>query len=64
MITTSQTPDGPRIAIAAGIVDCPADGLSAERLLESATEATYAARGAGAPVARSSHGADAVLQDP
>jgi diguanylate cyclase (GGDEF)-like protein len=64
LISRSQSPEGPRIAIAAGVVDCPGDGLSAERLLESAAEATYAAKASGAPVARSPNAADAVLQDP
>ncbi len=64
LIAGSQSSDGPRIAIAAGVVDCPADGLSAERLLESAAEATYAAKAAGAAVARSPQAADQVLQDP
>ncbi len=64
LIASSQTAEGPRIAIAAGVVDCPADGLSAERLLESAAEATYAAKASGASVARSTNGADTVLQDP
>jgi diguanylate cyclase (GGDEF)-like protein len=64
LIASSQAADGPRLAIAAGVVECPADGLSAERLLESAAEATYAAKASGAPVARSANGSDAVLQDP
>lgn len=64
VISGSQGAEGPRIAIAAGVVDCPGDGLSAERLLESAAEATYAAKAAGAPVARSSRASDAILQDP
>ena len=64
VISGSQEVDGPRIAIASGIVDCPDDGLSAERLLESAAEATYAAKAAAAPVARSSRASDAILQDP
>jgi diguanylate cyclase (GGDEF)-like protein len=64
LISRSQSPEGPRIAIAAGVVDCPGDGLSAERLLESAAEATYAAKASGAAVARSPNGSDAVLQDP
>jgi diguanylate cyclase (GGDEF)-like protein len=64
VIAGSQSPDGPRIAIAAGVVTCPDDGLSAERLLESATEAIYAAKASGAAVARSPRGSDAVLQDP
>jgi len=63
LIASSQSPDGPRIAIAAGVVGCPADGLAAERLLESATEAIYAAKAAGAAVARSPDGSETVLQD-
>ncbi len=63
VITRSQGAEGPRIAIATGIVDCPDDGVSSERLLESATEATFAAKAAGAPVARSPRGSAAVLQD-
>jgi diguanylate cyclase (GGDEF)-like protein len=64
LISGSQSAAGPRIAIAAGVVECPGDGLSAERLLESAAEATYAAKAAGAPVARSPTVTDAPLQDP
>jgi len=63
LIASSQAPEGPRIAIAAGVVGCPADGLAAERLLESATEAIYAAKASGAAVARSPNGAETVLQD-
>ena len=47
LIASSQADEGPRIAIAAGVVSCPTDGTSAERLLESAAEATYAAKAAG-----------------
>jgi diguanylate cyclase (GGDEF)-like protein len=64
LIASSQATDGPRLAIAAGVVECPADGLNADRLLESAAEATYAAKAGGAPVARTTHGPHAVLQDP
>jgi len=63
LIASSQAPDGPRIAIAAGVVGCPDDGLAGERLLESATEAIYAAKASGAAVARSPNGSDVVLQD-
>ncbi len=63
LIAESQGRDGPRIAVAAGIAGCPADGLAAERLLESATEAIYAAKASGAAVARSPGGSDAILQD-
>ncbi len=65
LISRSQVHDGPRIAVATGIVDCPTDGLNAERLLESAAEATYAAKASGVTVGRSPN-ADppTVLQDP
>jgi diguanylate cyclase (GGDEF)-like protein len=63
LIASSQVPSGPRIAIAAGVVGCPADGLGVERLLESATEAIYAAKASGAAVARSANGSGTVLQD-
>ena len=64
LVAGSQTEAGPRIAIAAGVVGCPADGLAADRLLENATEAIHAAKASGVPVAaRGSNGSDAVLQD-
>ena len=53
LVEGSQAAEGPQIAIAAGVVGCPADGDTVERLLESATEATYAAKAAGNPVATS-----------
>lgn len=62
LIESSQAPDGPRIAIAAGVVACPADGNSVEQLLEAAAEATYAAKAAGEPVA-TSPGSAGLLQD-
>lgn len=62
LVAGSQTETGPRIAIAAGVVDCPADGLAAERLLENATEAVYAAKASGTAVAKRSNGSG-VLQD-
>ena len=65
LIERSQVHDGPRIAVATGIVDCPTDGLNAERLLESAAEATYAAKAAGVTVGRSPTASEpTVLQDP
>lgn len=65
LIARSQVQDGPRIAIATGIVDCPADGLNAERLLESAAEATYAAKASGTTVGRSANvTSPSALQDP
>jgi diguanylate cyclase (GGDEF)-like protein len=62
LIESSQAPDGPRIAIAAGVVACPVDGNSVEQLLEAAAEATYAAKAAGEPVA-TSPGSARLLQD-
>jgi diguanylate cyclase (GGDEF)-like protein len=63
LITSSQADEGPRIAIAAGVVSCPTDGTSAERLLESAAEATYAAKAAGVAVGRSPAGSSTGVQD-
>ena len=64
LVASSQSEEGPRIAIASGVVSCPEDGTSAERLLESAAEATYAAKAAGIPVGRSSGaGSERPVQD-
>jgi diguanylate cyclase (GGDEF)-like protein len=64
MIDASQADEGPRIAIATGVVSCPADGVTVERLLEAAAEATYAAKAAGKPVATSPASSPPVMQDP
>jgi diguanylate cyclase (GGDEF)-like protein len=63
LVASSQSDDGPRIAVAAGVVSCPTDGASAERLLESAAEATYAAKASGAAVGRSAAGSESGVQD-
>ncbi len=63
LIYNSQAPHGPRIAISAGVVDCPADGSNAEELIVSAHEANYAAKAAGVPAARLER-SPVVLQDP
>jgi len=63
LIEGSQAAEGPQIAIAAGVVACPADGDTVERLLESATEATYAAKAAGNPVATGPNSEPAPVQD-
>ena len=63
LIEGSQAAEGPQIAIAAGVVGCPADGDTVERLLESATEATYAAKAAGNPVATGPNSEPAPVQD-
>ena len=65
LIESSQAPEGPRIAIAAGIVACPADGETVERLLESADRGHL--RGEGGRAAgrdQPERRARRVLQDP
>jgi len=63
LIESSQAAEGPRIAVSVGIVGCPADGDTEERLIESATAATYAAKAAGRSVATNPSVASAALQD-
>lgn len=63
LIEGSQAAEGPQIGIAAGVVGCPADGDTVERLLESATEATYAAQASGQPVATGPNTAPSTVQD-
>jgi diguanylate cyclase (GGDEF)-like protein len=48
---SAQAEDGPRIAIAVGIASCPENGNEADRLLEAAQQASYAAKAEGQPVA-------------
>jgi diguanylate cyclase (GGDEF)-like protein len=62
LIEDAQVPEGARIAITVGVVACPDDGLTAERLLQSVDEASYAAKADGVPVARR-NGAPLDLQD-
>lgn len=64
LIEASQAPDGPRIAIAAGIVECPVDGDSAEALLDAASEAVFTAKAEGVAVSRYAAGPRMLLQDP
>ena len=63
LIARSQVVEGPRIAITAGVVDCPSDGISADELLASAYEAGYAAKASGVSAARIKTRV-AALQDP
>jgi len=62
-IQSSQSDDGPRIAITIGISSCPDHADNAEGLLEVAQEATYAAKAAGRPVVVAASNRDASLQD-
>jgi diguanylate cyclase (GGDEF)-like protein len=63
LIGSAQAAEGPRIAVAIGVVACPADGDTEEALIESATAATYAAKAAGRAVGTNPDGGRAVLQD-
>jgi len=63
VIERSQSEDGPRIAIAVGVASCPANGDNPRRLLESAAEATYAAKAAGQAVAIAASNGGVSLQD-
>ena len=63
LIESAQSEDGPRIAVAIGVVACPADGDNEERLVESATAAAYAAKAAGRSVATNPDVARSALQD-
>lgn len=62
LISNSQLDEGPRLAVAIGIASCPQDGDSAEKLVEAAEQASYAAKAAGEPVA-TSDGSEPALQD-
>jgi diguanylate cyclase (GGDEF)-like protein len=42
-----QHHDGPRMSVTVGVVSCPEHGDDADRLLEAAEEATYAAKASG-----------------
>ncbi len=59
VVGASQAPDGPRIAISAGISGCPEHGQDAGRLLEIAGDALGAARASGEPVQVALNGARA-----
>ena len=51
LVDHSQAESGPRIAISAGLASCPEHGDEAERLLQAAEEASWAAKAAGRGVA-------------
>ena len=50
LIAEAQLPEGPRLAITAGVSSCPADGRSPEHLIARAEQATYAAKAQGRPI--------------
>ena len=51
LVDGSQSADGPRVSIAAGLAACPEHGDDAETLLAAAEEATWSAKAAGRGVA-------------
>lgn len=59
-----QQHEGPRVTVTVGVASCPEHGDSAERLLEAAEEATYAAKAAGRRFAVGSGGAKSFVQEP
>jgi diguanylate cyclase (GGDEF)-like protein len=59
VVEAAQAPDGPRIAISAGISACPEHGQEAGRLLEIAGDALGAAKASGEPVQVALNGARA-----
>lgn len=63
LVANSQLAEGPRLAVEVGIASCPDDGDSAERLLEAAEQASYAAKAAGRQVATAGEGAEPTVQD-
>jgi len=50
LVDRSQTADGPRVAIAAGVAACPEHADDTQSLLAAAEEASFAAKAAGKPV--------------
>lgn len=63
LVEGSQAAEGPRIAVAIGIAACPDDGEEAELLLETAQQATYAAKAAGRHVGTGPNGPEPIVQD-
>jgi diguanylate cyclase (GGDEF)-like protein len=60
-----QHHDGPRMSITVGVASCPEHGDDAERLLEAAEEATYAAKASGRRFAVGAGGGEkSFLQEP
>jgi diguanylate cyclase (GGDEF)-like protein len=63
LVEGSQAAEGPRVAVAIGIAACPDDGEEAELLLETAQQATYAAKAAGRHVGTGPNGPEPIVQD-
>ncbi len=63
LVESSQLSEGPRIAVAVGVVACPDDGEESEALIEAAQQATYGAKAAGRRVGTGPGGPEPILQD-
>ena len=63
LVANSQLAEAPRLAIAIGLASCPEDGDGADRLLEAAERASYAAKAAGRQVATAREGTEPAVQD-
>lgn len=59
-----QHHDGPRMTVTVGVASCPEHGDNAERLLEAAEEATYAAKASGRRFAVGAGGVKSFVQEP
>jgi len=59
-----QHHEGPRMTVTVGVASCPEHGDGADRLLEAAEEATYAAKASGRRFAVGTGGAKSFVQEP
>ena len=59
-----QHHDGPRMSVTVGVASCPEHGDDAERLLEAAEEATYAAKASGRRFALGPDGEKSFVHEP
>jgi diguanylate cyclase (GGDEF)-like protein len=59
-----QQSEGPRVTLTVGVASCPEHGDGAERLLEAAQEATYAAKAAGRSFAVGGAQVQSFVQEP
>jgi diguanylate cyclase (GGDEF)-like protein len=64
MVNSWQRPEGPQVTVTVGVASCPEHGNDAERLLQAAEEATYAAKAAGKSSAVGAAQAQSFVQDP
>ena len=63
-VNGSERPDGPRMSVTVGVASCPEHGDDAERLLEAAEQATYAAKASGLRFALGPGGEKSFVHEP